>query len=530
MDEQTIRRTVRFKDRNIEAFKSDFSYQNGGDNKKSRKEKITPLEVDRNTILKGLKLIEYNATNAKFFLLHYWFRGRSKTLRIGKFIPGIFGTKQVEEKLFNLAKTHQDEMGYWIRDPYLTDKEKKRVITKDQHLESKKKTINEVIKEFCKAGFPRAKQDGNLVSDTIREKIKYLFGYNYRFKHFKPFDKDGKSFVVFVPNRHKRTNKPEDWDDLFKKFPPGNGVLPGKRVKHSLYDSNLGKTIIDDLTPGDINRFISGLKYGIKKGIVESISLLWHFAKDNGFLGDSPGDNPTRKVTIKKPKASDNKGSIYNKRIFTKGAQRLIYQACDKIRFDFPFQTECIMFMQITSVRKTEALKIQKKYIRWDEGIIELPGSITKSGKERFVAITRKLKVVLDKIMEIKKRPGYEWVNFVPWLFPTPRFRTEDFNNNKLGQEYIQSDLTRLKSIRGAWNKIMETTGINIGAPKMLRKAYSTTAKDMLGATGPATQLTGHEEDSTLDRFYYGADKETVRNNAEKVAEYFDFIEEADQT
>jgi hypothetical protein len=76
----------------------------------------------------------------------------------------------------------------------------------------------------------------------------------------------------------------------------------------------------------------------------------------------------------------------------------------------------------------------------------------------------------------------------------------------------------------------METTGINIGAPKMLRKAYSTTAKDMLGATGPATQLTGHEEDSTLDRFYYGADKETVRNNAEKVAEYFDFIEEADQT
>ena len=39
MDKQTIRRTVRFKDRDIEALRLDFSYQNGGDNKKSRKEK-----------------------------------------------------------------------------------------------------------------------------------------------------------------------------------------------------------------------------------------------------------------------------------------------------------------------------------------------------------------------------------------------------------------------------------------------------------------------------------------------------------
>ena len=526
MDKQTMRRTVRFKDREIECFKSDFYYQNSNNINKSKKEKITPFEVDRNTILKGLKLIEYRKTGAKFFLLHYWFKGKSKTLRIGKFIPKVFGTKQVEEKLFKIVKSHQDDKGYWIRDPFLTDKEKQRVVSKEQHMESKKKTINEMIEEFSKAGFPRAKQDGNLVSSSLREKAKYLFGYNHRFKHFKCFDKDGKSFVVFVPNHKKRTKKPKDWGDLFKKFPPGKGVIPGKRITHSLYDSILGKTIIDDLTSGDIARYISGLKYGSKKGIIESISLIWHFAKDNGFLGDSPGSNPRKMITLKKPKVSENKFSIYNKRIFNKDAQRLIYRACDKIRFDFPFQTECIMFMQITSARRTEALKIQKKYIKWDEGIIELPGSITKSGKDRFIAITSKLKVVLDKIMEIKKRPGYEWVNFVPWLFPTPRFRTEDFYDNRLGQEYIQSDLTRLKNIRCAWIKIMKVTGIKIGAPKMLRKAYSTTAKDILGATGPATQLTGHEEDSTLDRFYYGADRQTVKNNAEKVAEYFDFIKE----
>ena len=85
-------------------------------------------------------------------------------------------------------------------------------------MESKKKTINEMIEEFSKAGFPRARQDGNLVSSSLKEKAKYLFGYNHRFKHFKCFDKDGKSFVVFVPNRKKRTKKPKDWGDLFKKF------------------------------------------------------------------------------------------------------------------------------------------------------------------------------------------------------------------------------------------------------------------------------------------------------------------------
>ena len=33
----------------------------------------------------------------------------SKLLTIGKFVPGVFGTKQCEEKLFSLVKEHTDE-------------------------------------------------------------------------------------------------------------------------------------------------------------------------------------------------------------------------------------------------------------------------------------------------------------------------------------------------------------------------------------------------------------------------------------
>ena len=111
MNDKTIRRTVRFRDRNIECFKSDYSCEDNKGNKKLRKEKIIPFEVDKNTVLKELKLIEYQNTRAKYILLHYWFNGRSKSLRIGQFIPGKFGTKQVEEKLFKLAKSHQDDKG-----------------------------------------------------------------------------------------------------------------------------------------------------------------------------------------------------------------------------------------------------------------------------------------------------------------------------------------------------------------------------------------------------------------------------------
>jgi integrase len=61
------------------------------------------------------------------------------------------------------------------------------------------------------------------------------------------------------------------------------------------------------------------------------------------------------------------------------------------------------------------------------------------------------------------------------------------------------------------------------GSPKMFRKTFSSLAKDTLGNTGKATKLTGHEQDSTLDKFYYRTHKEVIIEDADKVAKIFNF-------
>ena len=57
----------------------------------------------------------------------------------------------------------------------------------------------------------------------------------------------------------------------------------------------------------------------------------------------------------------------------------------------------------------------------------------------------------------------------------------------------------------------------------MFRKTFSSLAKDTLGNTGKATKLTGHEQDSTLDKFYYRTHKEVIIEDADKVAKIFNF-------
>ena len=47
-----------------------------------------------------------------------------------------------------------------------------------------------------------------------------------------------------------------------------------------------------------------------------------------------------------------------------------------------------------------------------------------------------------------------------------------------------------------------------------MRKTFATLAKDTLGATGPATNLTGHTTDRTLDAYYYKTNQQKIINDA----------------
>ena len=89
--------------------------------------RYTSFDVSKNGALKGLKLCQYKKTLKKYFVLKYWFHKKSSYLTIGEFIPGKFGTKECQDRVFKLVKAPTDDRGLWIKDPkaFVKAREKK---------------------------------------------------------------------------------------------------------------------------------------------------------------------------------------------------------------------------------------------------------------------------------------------------------------------------------------------------------------------------------------------------------------------
>jgi|TARA_R100000656_G_scaffold26237_1_gene23268 integrase len=493
-----------------------------------------PFKVPHGSHLKGLCLRVSKLKGFKTikrFVLRYWLEGKHKKITLGIFKPG-FGIKEINDKLYQIVKEHTNEKGLWIKSPNITEYEKEHKITKSQFLNSQKKTAIETIELICKAGFPKITKTGNLTAKTISQCFRFLAGYNWRARHLKfQDDKEGNGVITFRKNmlysrRNKRTRAVKNFDELFKKFPPGEHVL--KKVKHfnpsgniSLYDDPVyGKMLMENFSTGAITRYISTRKeYGTKKNLLGSIKVLWGYAKDVGLLGDSPGRNPTLDITLKRPTVMKNKASVYNDKIFTLKQLEDIQNACLLLAEKFPFQAEMILMLMFTGRRQPELSKIRRTNIKLAERIIVIPATTHKiRHKDQFITITDPVAMVLDMLNKKKDRVGYEKFKFIPWLFPTVRFDSNEISN----PGYLNGESTKLKSISNCWNELRKMKKI-WGSPKMFRKTFSSLAKDTLGNTGKATKLTGHEQDSTLDKFYYRTHKEVIIEDADKVAKIFNF-------
>ena len=128
---------IKFTDYAVDKFVASF-FVNG----KLRVRKYTPFDVSRHTILKGLKLAQFQKTKKKYFILKYWFNKVNKVMTIGEFVLDKFGCRECESKVFEIAREHQNEKGIWIKDPQLTIKDKEIKIVKAVIVESQKLTNN----------------------------------------------------------------------------------------------------------------------------------------------------------------------------------------------------------------------------------------------------------------------------------------------------------------------------------------------------------------------------------------------------
>jgi len=128
---------------------------------------------------------------------------------------------------FKVIKEHCDERGHWIKDPNLTIS----FTSINQSI-----TIRNLIVEYAKSGFEKMGNAEKMTGNSIRDKVRHLFGYNLRIKHLEyDTDDSGDGYVRFKPSKNLKTasgkikeiNKPapQDWNELFKWYPPGRHTL-----------------------------------------------------------------------------------------------------------------------------------------------------------------------------------------------------------------------------------------------------------------------------------------------------------------
>ncbi len=172
---------IKFDNRTIEAIKPgelEFTKIAKDGSVKGIRRILYPFKVDKKTFLKGLKLCIQRDTHSKWFWLSIWFKGKNYYLSLGKFIPGVFGVQEVQDKLFGIYKANTNDKGHWVRHPGLEEKKalakQERSIESQEYVEQQRKTINEVIIELMKANMPKIKADVHFALNLSVNNLDFL--------------------------------------------------------------------------------------------------------------------------------------------------------------------------------------------------------------------------------------------------------------------------------------------------------------------------------------------------------------------
>ena len=509
------------------------------------------FDVSKGTSLKGLFLRISRRTGRRDFMLSVWYLGKPTNYTVGTF-PSI-RCKDVEKICLELAETHQDEKGYWTKNPNETRRDQKRLVPKKDTSVPHGKTINEVIESYCGAdegeghrGFLKDYKQGYKTSKSAKNIFRCLAGYNKR-QSLVTFEDDENGYCVrkFLPNKHLRVVAPHSWKDLFRKYPPGHGIIKNREyynrrkkktyiIKASknkaIYDSSLGKSLIEKLTPGDVEDWCKNLtSMGIKKDYVKVFTSLWFWARKRGWLGTNPGPCPITQETVY-VKKEIRKESIYTDTAISLKELNVFFECSEELSHQFPFKSELHQLMAVTGIRKAEALKLKKEYCNFEEGFILLPKGINKQRfKDQIVPITPEVEIVLKNILDMGKRPGlsfYKMKDF-PWLFATRRWREDRYFNKDFRQSIdtrLGGDENYVPALRELMRHRLKDPDL-IYAPKVLRKTFVTLSRQQLdGRSDKVKHLSRHKDESVLQGHYDKPGRAEIKEWGNKATSIMTFI------
>jgi len=479
---------------------------------------------------KGLSICQFLNSLAKFFVLQYWFNGKPNRITIGEFIPGKFGVKEAQDKYNEIYQQHTNDKGIWIKDPKAFVKEREKKVFDKEQIKLKQKSLRQVIEYAVSSNFPSNKKEGGLVSSTIKELTLPSIGYNKRTLLMK-FSDDKKGFgkIFYRGNKYYGITKPENADELFNKFPPGQGSIITKKLSKykntqdevSIYDDEIGLNIMENLSTQLVRNFIfsKDRSYSKRRNLRRAFKYFWNLANNKGWISGDLKD-PTDNIDIPLPDKVEYSGARFNNRRFTPDQIKAIWNALIKNADKHPFSTEALMLMIVTGKRKQELLRIKKDYISEDDGVIVMPHFIMKTKKDHEIPITEPVQWVLNKIKERLKETKYQKYKFVSWLFPSTKTKTSKLYD----QEYVNGEGTRLKDVRDCWLDVVKETGID-GAPKMFRKSFISLGMIHLKEHWKVMMLSGHAKAATIDVSYNKSTREQQKEYADELADkVFNFV------
>ena len=547
---------IRFRDETINKIrKEQFNFG-------KKRDLFIPFIVSKDSHQKGLKLRIYKGgvgskETKKIFYLQYWFNNKANRFKLGDYQQS-FGTKECNEYLIKLHKDHTDpKTGFWIKDPVETLKNEARFVEKQDTTQAKAYTINDVIEAYCGApifneeaerGFSKDRKDGYRTKKHAREWFRCMAGYNQRQSLVNFYDDDdGYGTHEFKSNIPLRIAKPVSWRDLFRKFPPGKGILKDrvywnrrrkqtytipKSQNYAIYDHDLGKSLISDLKPGDIEHFIRNLSsMAVKESYVQVFITLWIFARKRGWLGTNPGECPffNQTVFIKKEKRKED--PYKNIAIEDPKQLALFWQCSEELSDQFPFKAELHQFMLLTAMRKTECLKMEKKFINFEKGTLFIPKGISKTKyRDEELPITPELEVLLRNILDLGNRadfPFYKMKDF-RWLFATRNWSSQKYFNKDFRLSHkarLGGDEKYIPVLRALMREKSGDPDL-LYAPKILRKTYITKSQQIFAGRSEITQqMSRHRNIDVLNSHYNKPGIETRREYASEVSKAFPFIQ-----
>ena len=503
------------------------------------------FDVSKGSSLKGLVLRFSRATNQKAIVLNFWFNSKPGWITLGSF-PKI-RCKDIEKICLDLATTHQDDRGLWIKSPVQTKIDEKRLVDKPDTTLTAGKSINEVIEDYCKGGFEKDNRVGSRTSKSCQIWLRYMAGYNNRqlLVEFED-DDNGEAIATFKANKHLRINAPRDWQDLFRKYPPGRGVKKDRHyynrrkkqtytitasTNKAIYDTDLGKSLIEDLKPGDIEHWLRDISSStIKENYLKVFISLWIWARKKGWLGTNPGACPISLKTVYIKKELKKSDPYKDVAIEDLKILDIFWESCEELSEEFPWKAELHQFLLTTSIRKTEAMKYKKEYIDWEKMTYVVPKGISKNRKLNNVQpITPEIEILFRNILSIGERPGLEYYKMKdhPWLFGTTKWGASKYfskDHKKSHKSRLGSDETFTPRLRELMRHKADDPNL-LYAPKILRKSYITLSQKVHGGRSDITALTSRHADlNQIGRSYNKPGIETRRAWASETSKVFTFI------